>query len=189
MTEIRPASRVPPSSIFPEELTYVWQIFPCLSPESLFSTGVRNVRGQQSRCGSRTAPVLGPTAILRSAYHNSSAAQLRHATNRLDAHPCILRLGRYLRLAHRWSWAVQRITFLSSCAVGPTKPPRATASTRKELTGEHPQAGSCQTAKDDGRKPGVSSSHDRNAVNRTSSRSMVRTIRVYVPRHCPCCGG
>ena len=34
-------------------------------------------------------------------------------------------------------------------------PTRATARTRKEPTGEHPQAGSCQTAKDDGGKPGV----------------------------------
>ncbi len=39
--------------------------------------------------------------------------------------------------------------------VGPTTPTRATARTRKEPTGEHHQAGSCQTAKDDGGKPGV----------------------------------
>ena len=69
--------------------------------------------------------------------------------------------------------------------VGPTKPPRATASTRKEPTGSTPKLAHVRQPRTTVVNPACSSSHDRNAVNRTSSRSIVRRsgsmCRVIVP--------
>jgi len=47
---------------------------------------------------------------------STSAAQLRHPTNRLGERLCLPRLDRHGRMAYRWSCAAQRVTFLSSCA-------------------------------------------------------------------------
>ena len=44
---------------------------------------------------------------------------------------------------------------INSCAPRSDTPTRATATAAQGTDAEHPQAGSCQTAKDDGGKPGV----------------------------------